>query len=61
MRLQGKVAIVVGAGQTPGPTMGNGRASALLFAREGARVLAVDRSFASAEETGELIRAEATV
>lgn len=58
MRLQGKVAIVVGAGQTPGPTMGNGRASALLFAREGARVLAVDRSFASAEETGELIRAE---
>ena len=58
MRLEGKVAIVFGAGQTPGPTMGNGRASALLFAREGARVLAVDRSAASAGETGDLIRAE---
>lgn len=51
MRLEGKVAIVVGAGQTPGPTMGNGRATALLFAREGARVLAVDKCLASAEET----------
>ena len=29
MRLEGKVAIIVGAGQTPGPTMGNGRATAL--------------------------------
>ena len=37
-RLAGKVAIVVGAGQTPGDTIGNGRATALLFAREGARV-----------------------
>lgn len=42
-RLAGKVAIVVGAGQTPGSTIGNGRATAVLFAREGARVLAVDR------------------
>ena len=40
MRLEGKVAIVMGAGQTPGSTVGNGRACALLFAREGARVLA---------------------
>jgi NAD(P)-dependent dehydrogenase (short-subunit alcohol dehydrogenase family) len=31
---------VVGAGQTPGDTIGNGRATALLFAREGARVVA---------------------
>ena len=30
---------MVGAGQTPGDTIGNGRATALLFAREGARVL----------------------
>ncbi len=58
MRLENKVAIVVGAGQTPGPTMGNGRATALLFAREGARVLAVDRDGESAAETVEMIAAE---
>jgi NAD(P)-dependent dehydrogenase (short-subunit alcohol dehydrogenase family) len=57
-RLAGKVAIVVGAGQTPGDTIGNGRATALLFAREGARVLAVDRRLDSAEETVGLIRGE---
>ncbi len=43
MRLKGKTGIVVGAGQTPGDTVGNGRAAALLFAREGARVMLVDR------------------
>ncbi len=51
MRLQGKVAIVVGAGQSPGEGMGNGRATALRFAEEGAKVLAVDRDLLSAEET----------
>lgn len=56
MRLQGKVAIVVGGGQTPGETVGNGRATALLFAREGARVLVADRRLASAEETASAIR-----
>ena len=50
-RLEGKVAIVVGAGQTPGDTLGNGRATAILFAREGAQVVAVDRRLDSAEET----------
>ena len=55
MRLKNKVAMVVGAGQTPGPTMGNGRATAVLFAREGARVLAVDRDLESANETVEII------
>ena len=50
--------MVVGAGQTPGPTMGNGRATALLFAREGAKVLAVDRDIDSAQETVELIHRE---
>lgn len=57
-RLGGKVGIVVGAGQTPGDTIGNGRAAAVLFAREGARVLLVDRRLASAQETEEMIRAE---
>src|SRR5215217_3253508 len=57
-RVEGKIAIVVGAGQTPGETIGNGRATALLLAREGARVAAVDRSLASAQETVELIARE---
>jgi NAD(P)-dependent dehydrogenase (short-subunit alcohol dehydrogenase family) len=57
-RLAGKAAIVVGAGSTPGETMGNGRATAILFAREGAKLLLVDRHAASAEETRALIDAE---
>lgn len=58
MRLEGKTAIVVGAGQTPGETIGNGRAIALLFAREGAEVLCVDRLAERAEETAAMIIAE---
>jgi NAD(P)-dependent dehydrogenase (short-subunit alcohol dehydrogenase family) len=58
MRLKDKVAIVVGAGQTPGDTIGNGRATAILFAREGARVVLVDYTFQSAFETQALIEAE---
>jgi len=57
-RLRDRVAIVVGAGQTPGDTIGNGRAVAILYAREGARVLCVDRDEASAEETCEVVRRE---
>ena len=57
-RLAGKVAIVVGGGQTPGDTIGNGRATAVLFAREGARVLVVDRRLEAAEETVAQIRGE---
>jgi NAD(P)-dependent dehydrogenase (short-subunit alcohol dehydrogenase family) len=57
-RVADKIAIVVGAGQTPGETIGNGRATAMLLAREGARVVAVDRSLALAEETVGLIQAE---
>mgnify|MGYP000940845639 CR=1 FL=1 len=58
MRLQGKVAIIVGAGQGPGEGLGNGRATAIVFGREGATVICADRSLASAEETAALVRAE---
>jgi NAD(P)-dependent dehydrogenase (short-subunit alcohol dehydrogenase family) len=58
MRLKDKVAVVVGAGQTPGETIGNGRATAILFAREGARVVLVDSDYDSAVETRALIESE---
>jgi NAD(P)-dependent dehydrogenase (short-subunit alcohol dehydrogenase family) len=51
MRLKDKIAIVVGAGQSDGEGMGNGRATVLRFAQEGAKVLAVDNQLTSAEET----------
>ena len=54
MRLAGKIAVVVGAGQSPGQGIGNGRATVLRFAQEGAKILAVDRDLASAEETAAL-------
>ncbi len=57
-RVEGKVAIVVGGGQTPGETIGNGRATALLLAREGARVVVADRNLESAQETADLIKGE---
>jgi NAD(P)-dependent dehydrogenase (short-subunit alcohol dehydrogenase family) len=58
MRLNDKIAVIIGAGQSPGEGMGNGRATALRFAREGAKILAVDHNLASAEETAALVRAE---
>src|SRR5205823_7402359 len=57
MRLKDRVAIVVGAGQSPGEGIGNGRATALTFAREGAKVLCVDHNLASAQETVDMIAA----
>lgn len=57
-RLKDKVALVAGGGQTPGDTIGNGRAIAILFAREGAKVMVVDRRLESAEETAAMIRKE---
>jgi NAD(P)-dependent dehydrogenase (short-subunit alcohol dehydrogenase family) len=57
-RLAGKAAIVTGAGQTAGEKIGNGRATAILFAREGAKVVLADRDRASAESTREAIAAE---
>ncbi len=55
MRLQDKIAVVIGAGQSPGEGMGNGRATVLRFAQEGATVLAVDRDLASAQETAAMV------
>jgi NAD(P)-dependent dehydrogenase (short-subunit alcohol dehydrogenase family) len=57
-RVADKIAIVVGAGQTPGETIGNGRATAIVLAREGATVVAADRNLASAEDTVRLIQTE---
>ena len=56
-RLRGKRIVVVGAGSV-GEGLSNGCAAATLFAREGARVLAVDRDGAAAETTVERIRHE---
>src|SRR6201987_6215983 len=58
MRLKDRIAIVVGAGQSPGEGIGNGRATALTFAREGAKVLCVDHNRASAQETVDMIAAK---
>jgi NAD(P)-dependent dehydrogenase (short-subunit alcohol dehydrogenase family) len=55
-RLKDKVAIIVGAGQTPGTTIGNGRATAIRFAQEGAAVFLVDRRLDSAEDTLAMVR-----
>lgn len=59
-RLEGKVAIVTGAGSR-GPGIGNGKATAILFAREGAKVLLVDRVPERAYETLESVKAEGGV
>ena len=56
MRLKDKIAVVVGAGQSPGEGMGNGCATVLRFAQEGAKVVAVDSQLNSAEETVAMAR-----
>jgi NAD(P)-dependent dehydrogenase (short-subunit alcohol dehydrogenase family) len=55
-RLQGKIAIVTGAGSV-GPGWGNGRATAVRFAEEGAKIFAVDRNLDSVNETIERVKA----
>lgn len=57
-RVEGKVAIVTGAGSTPGPGIGTGKATAVVLAREGASVLLVDLHPERAEETLKLIERE---
>jgi len=56
-RVKDKVALVVGAGSC-GPGWGNGKAAAVLYAREGAKVFGADIQLAAAEETREIIREE---
>ena len=56
-RLKDKVAVVVGAGSI-GPGWGNGKATAVAFAREGAKVFCVDINLAAAEETANIIASE---
>lgn len=56
-RVSGKSVVVFGAGAV-GPGWGNGKAAAVLYAREGAQVLCVDRNLAAAEETAAIIDSE---
>ena len=56
-RLKDKVALVSGAGSS-GPGWGNGKATAALFAREGARVFAVDINLDAALETKRIVEKE---
>jgi NAD(P)-dependent dehydrogenase (short-subunit alcohol dehydrogenase family) len=56
-RLKDKIAFVMGAGCV-GEGWGNGKATAVLFAREGARVICADRDLASAERTVAIIKEE---
>jgi NAD(P)-dependent dehydrogenase (short-subunit alcohol dehydrogenase family) len=58
MRLKDKIAIVVGGGQQPGETAGNGRAACLRFAEEGATVLVVDSNAEWAQGTLDMITAK---
>ena len=60
-RLADKLTVVVGAGQTPGATIGNGRATALRFAQERAEVVCVDKDPESLQQTVEQVRAEGGV
>jgi NAD(P)-dependent dehydrogenase (short-subunit alcohol dehydrogenase family) len=56
VRLDGRVALIVGAGQTAGDTIGNGRATAVTFAREGAVLVLADRDADSLTATADMCR-----
>jgi NAD(P)-dependent dehydrogenase (short-subunit alcohol dehydrogenase family) len=56
VRLDGRVALIVGAGQTAGDTIGNGRATAVTFARQGAVLVLADRDADSLAATADMCR-----
>lgn len=56
-RLKQKIALIIGAGQQPGQTLGNGRATAERFAQEGAILFLVDINADWLNETVQAIRA----
>ncbi|MBO43215.1 MAG: 3-oxoacyl-ACP reductase [Rhodospirillaceae bacterium] len=58
MRLEKKTAIVVGGGQQPGDSIGNGKATCVLFAREGAHVAVIDNQMERAQDTVSMIKSE---
>lgn len=58
-RLKDKVAVILGAGQSPGDAIGNGRATVIRFLQEGARVLAVDRDPQSARTSIDMANSSA--
>tara|TARA_B110000259_G_C14010055_1_gene399316 strand:+ start:724 stop:1524 length:801 start_codon:yes stop_codon:yes gene_type:complete len=58
MSLISKNVLIVGGGQTAGESIGNGRASAIVYARQGAKVAVADRDISSAQETVDLILSE---
>jgi NAD(P)-dependent dehydrogenase (short-subunit alcohol dehydrogenase family) len=57
-RLEGKVCVIVGAGQQAGATIGNGRATAIRFAQEGARLVLVDRVTEAVARTADDVSGE---
>ena len=57
-RLKDKVAVIIGAGQSPGEEMGNGRATTIRFAQEGARILAVDLNPDSAQQSLDMTKVD---
>ena len=59
MRMNGKVVLLIGAGQSPGQGTGNGRACAVVYSREGARVAAADIDEDSAQQTVDQLEGEA--
>jgi len=59
MRMKDKVVLLIGAGQSAGQGMGNGRASAIVYSREGALIAATDIDRVSAQETVEQLEGDA--